>query len=205
MLENQQFNFQLRAGTYNKIVVTKEHIRMLDKQSVKCVNSNVKYSLFKGRNDKQACEKQCLIERFYRKCRYSPEVMFQHIIPKHWIKKMPPSFNLSFNKECREKYDSKIRQLCTKICPESCKQTQYLPSVFSYSIYKDTNRPHKTRIYLQYSSMLEVSVKERIKYTISDLLANLGGTMGPLTGFSVMSLLELVISFAIYCVYLFIR
>ena len=82
---------------------------------------------------------------------------------------------------------------CSKICTEACHITQYSVSADSNDVFAKTNREHQARIKIQYLSLIETEIEEQVRYSLADLLANLGGSMGLLTGTSVMSILELVI------------
>ena len=51
--------------------------------------------------------------------------------------------------------------------------------------------------------MVETSITERYKYTLPELLSNLGGAVGLMIGCSVMSVVEIVMTFVLYIVYSF--
>ena len=72
----------------------------------------------------------------------------------------------------------------------------------SIDMHEKTGNPNKAGFYLHYASLLETVVQERIRYSLVDLLSQLGGTLGLLTGCSVLSIIEVVLVLTFYFVHL---
>ncbi len=55
---------------------------------------------------------------------------------------------------------------------------------------------------IRMDNLLETNIDERLKYTLPELLANFGGSLGLLSGCSAMSIMEILLVVFLYCIYL---
>ena len=207
MISKENVMLEIQIGSTNRIHMTSKNVKQLSSSESKCSKSSPIGSIFEERNDKIACQYRCFIQTFYFACNFTAEYMHQHLVPKSWINQRAPSYNITKNKECYDKYNDKsynsarfdLMTHCAHQCIEPCQKIVYMPSMQSTDYYIQTGKPHKTKIRLLIDSMLETTVIEQYKYSLEDLLANIGGGMGLMTGCSVLSILELIIAATIFC------
>ena len=103
----------------------------------------------------------------------------------------------------------KMSEECLKLCPLECDSVKYdvsmssldFPSKFVFDIYKnfglfngtfESFKQNLLQVNIFYPSLTYTKISESPKMSITDLLSNLGGTLGLYIGISFLSLIEIV-------------
>ena len=142
----------------------------------------------------------CWLEVVYKQCQWV-QSEYQYLIPTEWMEKKTPSYNESANEKCNNKINyTETQEKCNLGCKKPCRQTLYSASILGDDYYIKNNKSHVTQIGFSYKNLLKETVKERYQYTLPDLLANLGGAIGLLSGCSCLSIVELVVVMVLFCI-----
>ena len=152
-------------------------------------------SPFSGRYTYLKCKNTCHVRFYMKKCRFLPSE-YQKLVKRSWLQQFNLSHDAKRNAECLAKHHTSKgdRMLCYEDCKQDCAKKMYEVDVQT----RRTNT-NETKLKIYFPALLEETITERHLATWQEAFGLLGGTLGLLTGTSVLSVIEVLI-FTVACV-----
>ena len=143
-------------------------------------------NIFGGVYSSVKCVESCRLREIVESCGDVP-FQYRHFIPNKWYSSSHNNKNISALEKCIK--DHKSKRYCKLSCPHSCQQNKIKLSIVKGSAI------HSNALFLLFSfpTMTVEHIEEFRLYSWQELLSNFGGVLGLMTGFSLMSVFEIII------------
>ena len=188
------YGFKLAPNAYHSISIKKKHTRRIDPhQNYSCRDTkkndapgNFDYSIIR-------CGEQIFADKVKEKCNCTAAAMFAEFHPGTEL----CIFSLK-GQDCLMTIYSNMDNVLNYIsrsCPPPCDETTYVQKVHSSPFLETTNnvRNNYLEVDIHYNDFEVETVSEELFYKIENLISDIGGQLGLFSGFSVMTLFEIII------------
>ena len=153
---------------------------------------------FEGKYTFRKCKTKCIAELYLKKCHFL-SYHLQQMVKETWLSRYNINFTLrnanwTRNKECIKRHWVRRNEKlpCFQICLQDCEKSLYEANLFASSGDTTKTKRLRTRIMIYYKSLLKETIVERHAYTWQAVFGMLRGTLGLMTGTSVLSMIEVV-------------